>query len=326
MKTILQIPIIFKPYFKSVIWGGNKICQLKKIPQKKDKIGESWEISQLPGYDSIVADGEYKGFSLSQLIERFGKELLGEEVIEKFGRRMPLLVKIIDANDNLSVQVHPDDKLAQERHGCYGKTEMWYILSTDKDAKIYAGLKKRIRAEEYEDIVAENKFMEIVKDYDSQKENVFFLPAGTIHAIGSGNLLTEIQDSSDITYRIYDYDRKDADGKMRELNPDLAKDAIDYTSEEKCLKENHKENNGIQELVKCDHFQTYKINVKGEKLFSEKPNSFRIIICTEGKIGIRCHDGETELAEGYSALLPAKATDFTLTGDGVVLFTSMVTC
>lgn len=311
--------MIFKPYLKSVIWGGDKICKLKGINQKEDNIGESWEISQVPGHESIVAEGPYKGLSINHLIEEYGQELLGKGVIEKYGNKFPLLVKFIDANDNLSVQVHPNDELAMQRHGSLGKTEMWYIISTEKGAKIYAGLRNRLNPEEYQQRVENDTIMEAVESYESEKGDTYFLPAGAVHAIGAGNLLTEIQESSDITYRIYDYNRRDKDGNPRELHTALAKDAIDYESDIKCRQENVAEKDGVSELVKCEHFTTHRIKVNGKKDLIYNQDSFKIVICTDGKIDISCEEGGKELGAGYTALIPATSSDIKIKGSGTLL-------
>ncbi len=217
------------PYFKSVIWGGERICKYKGVEQTEEKIGESWEISAVPGHESVVAEGPYKGMRITELIDCFGAELLGSKVMERYDGKFPLLVKLIDANDNLSVQVHPDDELAKKRHDSLGKTEMWYIIDADKGAKIYSGLNREMTPEEYVARVADNTIEETLAVHDSHPGDIFFLPAGRVHAIGAGNLLAEIQESSDITYRIYDYERRDAQGNARELHTELAKDAIEYT-------------------------------------------------------------------------------------------------
>ena len=318
---IKEQPILFEPYLKSVIWGGNKICNYKGIPQTQENIGESWEISAVPGYVSIVAEGPYKGKSLNDLINEFGEDLLGKEVVKKYGKEFPLLIKIIDANDNLSVQVHPDDSLAKERHNSLGKTEMWYIISADEGAKIYAGLKDQLNPEDYVKRVEEGTFADALATHDSAPGDVFFLPAGRVHAIGAGNLLAEIQESSDITYRIYDYDRRDANGNARELHTDLAKDAIDYT-----IYDNYKEKAPSQEernvtLVNCEHFVTQRLIVEGETGVSLSDDSFHVLICLEGDIEIQYPEGAMKLRAGQTVLLPAVMKEISLTGTGTLLLT-----
>ncbi|MCH5241893.1 MAG: class I mannose-6-phosphate isomerase [Muribaculaceae bacterium] len=321
MASILKAPIVFHPIMKKVIWGGDKICKWKGLPSQDRNIGESWEISQIPGSESIVSQGKYKDFSLTQLIELFGSELLGEKVVEKYGKRFPLLVKFIDANDNLSVQVHPNDDLALARHKTAGKTEMWYVISADKGAKIYAGLKDELNADSYEDKLKDDSFLDSVEFFESKKEDVYYLPPGTVHAIGAGNLLTEIQQSSDITYRIYDYNRKDANGEPRELHTDLAKDAINFKNTGKCRIQDFNEKDGIVELIDCEYFSTSKINIDSKREFSLNGDSFRIIICTEGKVLLSSHGESVELPAGFSALIPASVHSYQLNGKGTVLIT-----
>ncbi|MCM1519946.1 MAG: mannose-6-phosphate isomerase [Lachnoclostridium sp.] len=316
MEQIINEPILFTPYFKNVLWGGNKICQYKGISQQGECIGESWEISSLPGYVSVVKSGRYKGLSLNELIDRFGEQLLGDRVYAKYSGKFPLLVKLIDASDNLSIQVHPNDELAKERHNCMGKTEMWYIISTDKDSRIYAGLSRQITPDEYEKKVADGSFTDVITIHGSKPGDFYFLPAGCVHAIGTGNFLAEIQESSDITYRIFDYNRKDKNGNLRELHTSLAKDAIDYTVR------NHKiepKPDGSGAIVACEHFNVKKVIVDGEIVLKFKPDSFTVIMCIEGDITYSTEEGICSLAKGHTILLPATMTEFTVTGKATLL-------
>ena len=200
-KTVNIKPFKFVPYLKSVLWGGERIAIYKGIDTDQHAIGESWEVSGVPGHESVVAEGEDRGLTLPQLIDRYRGALVGEAVYEKYGNTFPLLVKLIDAKRDLSLQVHPNDELAMKRHGSRGKTEMWYIIDADEGASIYAGLSQSITPDEYERMVADNTVMDVVARHESHAGDLFFLPAGRIHAIGAGNLLAEIQETSDITYR-----------------------------------------------------------------------------------------------------------------------------
>lgn len=319
MKTNNIPPIEFVPYLKSVIWGGDKICKYKDIPQPEPKIGESWEISEVPGNESIVAGGPYNGLSLTELITRFGADLLGDKVMAKYGGKFPLLIKFIDAADNLSVQVHPDDALAGKRHNSLGKTEMWYIVEADKGAKIYAGLNVAMTPEDYVNRVADGTFAETLAVHDSHAGDVFYLPAGRVHAIGAGNLLAEIQESSDITYRIYDYDRRGADGKPRELHTEQAKDAIDYTVYENYKSAAPDDEETVSELVACDHFNTSRVLLDGEMKFEFDRSSFTIIMCIEGDTTLSYPGGETKITRGRTLLLPASLTEFSLKGKATLL-------
>lgn len=311
--------LLFKPWLKSVIWGGDKICRYKKIPQTDANIGESWEISTMPGAESVVAQGEYEGMTLTQLIQRFGEELLGKKVIEKYGNRFPLLVKIIDAREDLSMQVHPDDSLALQRHGSLGKSEMWFVISADKGAKIYSGFKTRLNPEEYQARVENKTFVESIASHESHPGDVYYIPAGRVHAIGAGNLLAEIQEASDITYRIYDYERKDNEGKLRELHTELAKNALDFKMHDNYRTIIEEGTSPEVKLVESEHFTTHRLMVNTEYTFSTDNDSFRILICIKGEIEIVSQDGSIILPEGHTALIPASAGVITLKGSALVL-------
>lgn len=319
MQRLEKAPISFIPYLKSVIWGGDKICQYKGIAQKEANIGESWEISAVPGHESIVSEGKYLGWSLTELIEHFGADFIGEKVFERYHGSFPLLVKLIDANDNLSVQVHPDDKLALRRHNCLGKTEMWYIIKSEKGARIFSGLNRTISPEEYEDYVKNDNFYSVLAEHDSNPGDVFFLPAGRVHAIGAGNLLAEIQESSDITYRIYDYGRKDKDGNKRELHTQLAKEAIDFNFHENYKSPQPSAEEKISEIASCNHFKTKRIILKGLLSIELDSSSFTILICLEGQIRVLYSGGEKILKAGHSLLIPACMDNIVLHGEGKLL-------
>ena len=316
---ISKAPIEFRPYLKSVIWGGNKICRYKGIEQPEPNIGESWEISAVPGHESVVASGPYEGLKLTELIDTFGEELLGKKVVEKYGKSFPLLVKIIDAADNLSVQVHPDDDLARKRHNSLGKTEMWYIIETDPDAKIMAGLNREMTPEEYEKRVADGKFAETLAVHDSKPGDVFFLPAGRVHAIGAGNLLAEIQESSDITYRIYDYDRRDAQGNTRELHTELAKDAIDYAVVEDYKSPRPADSDLKAEIVNCGHFTVSRYVVDGKAELNVDNEAFTVVMCLDGETQCHHDHGEMTLRRGMTVLIPAASDNISFEGKATLL-------
>lgn len=319
MDKIKKVPIVFEPYLKSVIWGGNKICDYKGLKQEEEKIGESWEISAVPGHVSVVADGDYAGLSLDDLIERFGVQLLGEKVDRDFNGKFPLLFKLIDANDNLSIQVHPDDALAMKRHNSLGKTEMWYIISTEKDAKIYSGLSRSITPDEYETKVADGSFTDVIATHSSSPGDVFFLPAGRVHAIGAGNLLAEIQESSDITYRIFDYNRRDANGKTRELHTELAKDAIDYTVYDNYKTPSPASDITNAELVDCDYFRINRVVVRNETELRFSTDSFTVIMCLEGELMLKYPEGEMKIEAAHTVLLPAALSSVDVSGNAKIL-------
>lgn len=316
---IKKAPIRFVPYLKSVIWGGDKICVYKGIAQDEPRVGESWEISQVPGHVSVVAEGGYAGMSLTELIDCFGEELLGSKVLKRYDGKFPLLIKLIDASADLSVQVHPDDALAMQRHGSLGKTEMWYIIDADKGAKIYSGLNREITPEEYVAMVRDGSIEDVLAAHDSEPGDVFFLPAGRVHAIGAGNLLAEIQESSDITYRIYDYNRVDADGNPRQLHTEEAKDAIDYTCHSDYKSAPANPSAADATLVDCSHFKVDRLLVDGEMKPNVSSDSFTVLMCIEGKVSVECDDGTMEMKQGETALIPAAASRFMLKGTATLL-------
>lgn len=324
MKTVITQPLTFRPYLKPVIWGGDAIAPFKGIKDAEPSIGESWEISSVKGHESVVDRGELAGKTLPELIAEYGADLVGKECLERYGTTFPLLIKIIDARQNLSVQVHPDDALAASRHGCMGKTEMWYIIATQPGARIYCGLDKEITPEEYAHLVETNRIMDVIAAYDSAPGDVFFLPAGRVHAIGAGNLLAEIQQTSDITYRIYDYDRRDAQGNPRELHTELAKDAIDYTVYPSYKEPRHEvaPDAAPAELVKCDYFDSRLCRVEGHMSVSmDGRDCFMVVINvspTEAMVGFDGNPPVT-LHGGCTALVPASARTVEFSGRATLL-------
>ncbi|MGN0230502.1 MAG: type I phosphomannose isomerase catalytic subunit [Muribaculaceae bacterium] len=317
--TILK-PFKFEPYLKSVLWGGEKIAEYKGIVTDQHNIGESWEISGVDGHESVVAEGDDKGLNLRQIIEKYKGELVGNAVYAKYGDTFPLLVKIIDAKGDLSVQVHPDDTLAKARHNSYGKTEMWYIIDAEEGAPIYAGLKEQITPAEYEKLVAENAIMDVIARHDSHPGDLFFLPAGRIHAIGGGNLLAEIQQTSDITYRVYDFDRRDANGNPRELHTEQAKDAIDYTVYPEYKSEYDRNGKNATPLVKCEYFDVKREIIEGVSTIDASTDSFMIIMCLEGEATITDNlGGITKVKKGESILVPAVITSMKAQGNATFM-------
>ena len=300
-------PFTFEPILKKIIWGGSDICPFKGISPVQEGIGESWELSHVEGNYSVVANGELKGQSLDDLIRTYGKQLLGEHVMEQFGTTFPLLIKFIDARDNLSIQVHPDDELAKKRHNSFGKTEMWYVVKATPDAALYSGFSQQIDAEEYVKRVENNTIMDVLQRYNVHEGDVFFLPAGRVHAIGSGCFIAEIQQTSNITYRIYDYNRKDANGKGRELHTELAKDVIDYTLYPDYRTHYKAHTNATVQLADCKYFTTNLIDLDTIMVrdFSQL-DSFVVYICMEGRATLRDNKGNEILVhQGQTVLIPA---------------------
>lgn len=314
-----QLIFRFRPIYKSTLWGGNRIAPYKNEKIDLRNIGESWEISAVSGNETEVADGEDKGITLSSLCRKYGDRLLGSACVSRYGNIFPLLIKIIDACKDLSVQVHPDDRLAAKRHGNMGKTEMWYIVSPEKDAKIYCGFRYALPPSDLEAAVREGHFKDYLGSYISEPGDFFFIPAGRVHSIGSGNLLIEIQQSSDVTYRIDDFNRRDADGNLRKLHIDLAKDAIDYSVSDSCRNHVDVPPGNIAPLVECRYFTTDVLRLGNEdSVLLPAVDSFRVVICVRGRITVEA-DGRDRmvLQQGHSALIAASAKKVSLYTSGI---------
>jgi len=292
---------------KPILWGGNKICSFKEITPIQDGIGESWEVSHVKNNVSIVANGSLKGKSLDDLIEAYGSDLLGKKVYKRFGKSFPLLIKFIDAKDALSIQVHPDDELAKARHNSFGKTEMWYVIDATPDAFLYSGFAKQLTPEKYIRSVEDNSFTDMLAKHEVHSGDVFFLPAGRVHAIGAGCFIAEIQQTSDITYRIYDFNRKDAQGNPRELHTELAKDAINYRIYPDYKLKYAPEQNMVQTLVDCPYFTTNLIDTEeGKTINLKERDSFSIYICMQGKLSLTDDlENTIEIHQGQTILVPA---------------------
>ncbi len=297
-------PLIFKPIYKNKIWGGNKISTvLNRTGAPEKNCGESWEVSTVPGNVSVVAGGKLSGFPLDLLIRTFKGDLVGGKVYEQHGTNLPLLMKFIDATDDLSIQVHPDNELALSRHNSLGKTEMWYIIDAEEDATIINGLKKFNDKNTFSNVTSK-KFDSIYDRQSVKPGDVAFIPAGTVHAIGKGILLAEIQQSSDITYRIHDYDRKDADGQLRELHLDLAMDAIKYPAD----MEHHVFSSkwGPSTLVKCDYFTTNHLTPERIVLRDYSSiDSFVVYMMLDGEALLKYKGNEFQMAKGDVYFIPA---------------------
>ncbi|MBS5524667.1 MAG: class I mannose-6-phosphate isomerase [Alistipes sp.] len=313
-------PFRFTPILKSLIWGGDKIAPYKGIETTQANIGESWELSGVAGDESVVAEGEYAGYTLPQLIAELKERLVGKSVYERFGTEFPLLVKFIDARADLSIQVHPDDALAQMRHGKHGKTEMWYVVGADRGAHLKAGFSQKITPEEYERRVADNTLTDVLCDYAVQPGDLFFLPAGRVHAICAGSFVAEIQQTSDVTYRIYDYGRLGKDGKPRELHTELAKDAIDYTVLPDYRSHYVPAENSETELVACPYFVTslYDLDAPVEKDLAQM-DSFLVVMCLAGRGTLVDDEGsETPVRQGETLLVPASTRSIRFVPEGAM--------
>lgn len=307
-------PYLFQPILKEIIWGGTDIRPFKGMTPTQEKIGESWELSHVDGDFSVVAYGADKGKTIDELIREYGESLLGAGVMKRFGTRFPLLIKFIDAWDDLSIQVHPDDALAEKRHHSFGKTEMWYVIKATPDAALYCGFSQPIDADEYVRRVEDNSIMEVLKRYNVTAGDVFFLPAGRVHAIGAGCFIAEIQQTSNITYRIYDYNRKGADGKGRELHTELAKDAIDYTFQNDYQTHYMPQPGAAVELVQCPYFTTRLLETETPMMRDYATlDSFVVYICMAGSVELRDDNGnELTVSQGQTVLFPATTQSVTL--------------
>ena len=312
-------PMKFEPYLKSVIWGGSSLPGFKGVETDQEKIGESWELSGVKGHESIVANGPLAGKNITELIDKYQDKLVGSGNWNKDGNEFPLLIKFIDAEQDLSLQVHPDDKLAALRHnGSKGKSEMWYIIDAKPGAHLLSGLSQEINPLEYEKRVRENTITDVIASHNIKAGDVYNLPAGRIHAICAGTLLAEIQETSDITYRIYDYNRPGLDGKPRELHTELAKDAIDYRVYDDYKTHYHHNINEECILVQCEHFTTSLLNINKEfyKDISYL-DSFLILICTEGEGKVHDNKGNcVPMHRGETMLIPASTKNIRIVPDG----------
>lgn len=307
-------PLKFKPILKQTIWGGDRIIPFKGLKEDLKNVGESWELSGVPDNESIVANGEFAGKSLREMINLFREELVGESVYKRFSTKFPLLIKFIDAREDLSIQVHPNDELAQKRHNSLGKTEMWYVMDATPGAKLRSGFAKEVTPKEYKDSVANSTITDLLAEYEIHSGDVFFLPAGRVHSIGAGAFIAEIQETSDITYRIFDFNRKDANGNTRELHTELAKDAIDYEVLDDYRTQYEPVQNEPVELVNCPYFTTsvYDMTESITCDYTEL-DSFVVLICMEGACKVTDNEGNvTEFKAGETILLAATTQEVTI--------------
>jgi mannose-6-phosphate isomerase len=307
-------PLKFKTIFKDKIWGGNKIKSLLgKDYGDLPNCGETWEISGVPGDISLVKEGDLEGESLVSLIDKYQGALLGDQVYKKFGNQFPLLIKFIDANDDLSVQVHPDDTVARLKHNSFGKTEMWYVLQADNGSSLISGFNRTVDREEYLGKFRAGQLMDILNREEVNANDVFFLPAGRVHTIGKGLLIAEIQQTSDVTYRIYDFDRVDAKGNSRELHFDEALEVMDFQKHEQYKTSYQDLLNEKQLLVTNQYFHTSKLNITEKFMVDLKAvDSFKIYICVEGSVVLQYGDKSCDLQKGEVVLLPANMKSFEL--------------
>ncbi|OXA92252.1 type I phosphomannose isomerase catalytic subunit [Flavobacterium hercynium] len=311
-------PLQFEPILKERIWGGEKLNTILNKPIVSKITGESWELSTVEGDVSVVSNGDFKGRSLMDLIDEMPNEILGTEVYKRFGKQFPLLFKYLDAREDLSIQVHPNDKLAKERHNSFGKTEMWYVMQADTDSRIIVGFKEDSSKEEYVKHLNDKTLVSILDDVKAKSGDVFFLETGTVHAIGAGLVVAEIQQTSDITYRLYDFDRKDAQGNTRELHVDLALDAINYNKVDTQKKYDTKTDTS-NVVVDCPYFTTNFIPLENKVKVAKSGTSFTVYMCIEGSFEIEFNDFKQTYKKGDTVLVPAEINAFILSGKASIL-------
>ncbi len=303
-------PLKFQPIFKYRIWGGHKLRTVLKKDFEGDQIGESWEISDVHGDETLVLNGPLQGQTLKEIINTYKADIVGEKVYQSFGNSFPLLIKFIDANLPLSIQVHPDDEKAKSRHQSFGKNEMWYIMDADADAEIIVGFKEETQSNEYLKKLEEGNLLELLNVEKVRKEDVYYIPAGRVHAIGAGVLLAEIQQTSDITYRIFDYNRIDATtGKERALHNDLAIDVIDFNAYSSYKTTFNKNENESNKLVHSPFFTSNFLRFTANTLKDySSVDSFVIYICVNGQLEIQVDNENYLLRKGETILFPAFIT------------------
>lgn len=304
---MLQV-LKFNPILKELIWGGDYLYQeLSKGNNLDAKVGESWELSTVGEDVSIVSEGEYKGRSLVEMIKTYQDRLVGKKIYEEFGDEFPLLVKIIDAQADLSVQVHPNEEFAQLKYGKHGKTEMWYVLDAKPDAKIVAGLQNTVDKATFVKAIEDNTVEQLLRKDDAIPGDVFYIPAGRIHALGAGNIIVEFQQTSDITFRVYDYDRRDAAGNPRELHVEEAIEVSNFEALADYKESYQLSDNASTNLVSSPFFVTNKVHIDKDldKDYSDV-DSFVILLCTKGSVELDCASSKTSIKKGETVLVPAE--------------------
>ncbi|PQB04802.1 type I phosphomannose isomerase catalytic subunit [Aureitalea marina] len=308
-------PLKFHPIVQSKVWGGNKLHEILGKPATENA-GESWELSGVPGHVSVVSDGPLSGSDLNELIKKYGPELLGHSVWKTYGEEFPLLFKFIDAKQDLSIQLHPNDEIARSRHGSLGKTEMWYIMQADEGSRLIIDFDKPISKKDYLQHLELGTLSEVMGEVTVRAGDSYFISPGTVHAIGGGILLAEIQQSSDITYRLYDWDRPGTDGKMRELHTEEALDVIQFKSGAKAL-EFGKEKDCWHNLKRTKYFDVRLMELENDQHRDlTNVDSFVVYMCSEGQIEIDCEGQKFRLNMGETILIPASINQLVLKSDG----------
>ncbi|MFD1063391.1 type I phosphomannose isomerase catalytic subunit [Winogradskyella litorisediminis] len=305
-------PLKFQPILKDKIWGGDKLSKYLNKNSKSSQVGESWEISDIEGDVSIVSNGFLKDQSLKQVLQTYGVEILGLKNHKIFGNNFPLLIKFIDAKQDLSIQLHPNDELAKKRHNSFGKTEMWYVLQADENSNLIIGFNQQITPKKYLSHLENNTLTEILNFENVTKGDTYFIEVGRVHAIGAGVLLAEIQQTSDITYRVYDWDRVDDNGNARELHNHLALEAIDFDMKENFKVNYHNDSNTTNKMVSCQYFTTNFLKLDTDLDKENTYDSFIIYMCVEGEAEIRTSNTSELITKGETILVPATIKEFSL--------------
>ena len=313
-------PLKFTPILKERLWGGTKLKDVLNKSIESEITGESWELSGVDGDISVVENGDLKGTSLQELIQSNGEALLGKSVVERFGLDFPILIKFIDAKQDLSIQLHPNDELAKKRHNSFGKTEMWYVMDADPGAKLIVGFNRDVEKEEYVKSLEEGTLESLMNYEEVAEGDTFFINTGKIHAIGAGVLLAEIQQTSDVTYRVFDFNRRDKNGNLRELHTELALDAMDYSKKDDFKVNYSNELDKVNEMVDCPYFKTNFMELTNsmEQDVTNR-DSFTIYMCVGGEANINNDGGSTLIKKGETVLVPAASTKINIATEGVKL-------
>ena len=318
MNTLLH-PLKFQPILKDKIWGGEKLITNFNKSSNSKILGESWEISTVPGDISIVSNGKLKGKTLQELINEFKAKFLGETNFKRFGEQFPLLIKFIDAKQDLSIQLHPNDELAKKRHNSFGKTEMWYVMQADTDANLIVGFNQKMDKDTYLKHL-EDKTLTQILNFDKVKTgDTYFIEAGRVHAIGAGVLLAEIQQTSDVTYRVYDWDRVDANGNERDLHNDIAIDAFNFEMKDNFRVDYKKTKNEANTMVSCPFFTTNYVELDANCTKKNNHDSFIIYMCVDGEVEICTETSKDTICKGETILIPAAIKDYELISNNAKL-------
>lgn len=309
-------PLRFNPILKTKIWGGHQLRDLLNKSDEDAPFGESWEIAGLPDDQSVVTQGVYQGERLGALCSAFAKAILGPKVSKVYGTTFPLLIKYIDAEADLSVQLHPNDTIAQKDHNSFGKTEMWYIMHAEPNAQIIVGFNKAMTAKDFAAAIDAGTITDDLAYIPVTAGDAFFIDAGLIHAIGAGVVLAEIQQTSDVTYRVYDYDRKQTDGSFRELHIEQAKKAIDYSLDQEYVLDYDRSAKGVQILKHSDYFKTDIVQLDDKVHHVDRTDSLTILMAVSGAISIACNGSIEVLSTGDTTLIPAACSEVQVRGEG----------